>query len=330
VAYASKVNLPTVAKYSITDLECAAVVCAVKLFRPYLYGQDFELVTDHAALKWLMTSKDLTGRLHRWSLQLQEYDFAVVYRPGSSNVVADALSRAPVRAVKVVSDNEVVSGGQQSNEGQLTDDEIRAEPAKNKTVQRLKREGRYGDKKIETAYGLVCIRGEDRGRRVVLPGTLWAKVLRESHDSIFACHRRTPQTYFRISAVYWWPGMRDQVKHWVQSCRNCGTRRTKAKEMIPPLRRQHVEDVGDRWALDVAGPLPVTGGGNRYVVAAVDYATRYAVAVAVPTHTATDIARFIMERLVLVFGPMWELAMDGAPELNGRVIDELVALLQAK
>uniref|UniRef100_H3G585 Reverse transcriptase RNase H-like domain-containing protein n=1 Tax=Phytophthora ramorum TaxID=164328 RepID=H3G585_PHYRM len=93
VAYASKVNSDTVARYGITDLECAAVVWAVKLFRPYLYGRKFELVTDHTALKWLMTSKDLTGRLHRWALQLQEYDFGVVYRPGSTNVVADALSR---------------------------------------------------------------------------------------------------------------------------------------------------------------------------------------------------------------------------------------------
>ncbi|KAE8956365.1 hypothetical protein PR001_g31756, partial [Phytophthora rubi] len=54
IAYASKVNSPTVAKYGITDLECAAVVWAVKLFRPYLYGRRFELVTDHSALSWLM------------------------------------------------------------------------------------------------------------------------------------------------------------------------------------------------------------------------------------------------------------------------------------
>lgn len=97
VAYASKVNSETVAKYNITDLECAAVVWAVKLFRPYLYGRRFQLVTDHSALKWLMTSKNLTGRLHRWALQLQEYDFQIEYRPGSTNVVADALSRAPVQ-----------------------------------------------------------------------------------------------------------------------------------------------------------------------------------------------------------------------------------------
>ncbi|OWZ14949.1 Retrovirus Polyprotein [Phytophthora megakarya] len=79
IAYTSKTNSDAVVKYGTTDLECVAV-----LFRSYVYGWRFELVTDHAALKWLMTSKDLMGRLHR---------------PGASNVVADALSRTPVNAV---------------------------------------------------------------------------------------------------------------------------------------------------------------------------------------------------------------------------------------
>ncbi|KAE9259323.1 hypothetical protein PR003_g34835, partial [Phytophthora rubi] len=104
----------------------------------------------------------------------------------------------------------------------------------------------------------------------------------------------------------------------------------KAREVIPPLRSQGVGDPGDRWALDVAGPLPLTSGGNRYVIAAVDYATRYSVVAAVPNHTAKDVANFIAEKLVFVFGPMWELTMDGAPELNGKVIDALVEVLQAK
>jgi len=82
-------------------LECLAVVWSVKLFRPYLYGRAFGIITDHAALKWLMTRPNLAGRLHRWSLTLQEYEFTIEYRPGTTNVVADALSRAPdaVRAV---------------------------------------------------------------------------------------------------------------------------------------------------------------------------------------------------------------------------------------
>jgi hypothetical protein len=101
IACASKVNSSAESNYSITELECLAVVWSVKLFRPYLYGRAFGIITDTAALKWLMTRPNLAGRLHRWSLTLQEYEFTIEYRPGTTNVVADALSRAPatVRAV---------------------------------------------------------------------------------------------------------------------------------------------------------------------------------------------------------------------------------------
>jgi hypothetical protein len=101
MAFASKVNNNAEANYSITELECVAVVWAVKLFRPYLYGRTFEIITDHAALKWLMTRPNLAGRLHRWSLTLQEYEFDIVYRPGATNVAADALSRAPAAVLAI-------------------------------------------------------------------------------------------------------------------------------------------------------------------------------------------------------------------------------------
>jgi hypothetical protein len=101
MAFASKVNNNAEANYSITELECLAVVWAVKLFRPYLYGRTFEIITDHAALKWLMTRPNLAGRLHRWSLTLQEYEFDIVYRPGATKVVADALSGAPAAVLAI-------------------------------------------------------------------------------------------------------------------------------------------------------------------------------------------------------------------------------------
>ncbi|GMF51123.1 unnamed protein product [Phytophthora fragariaefolia] len=214
--------------------------------------------------------------------------------------------------------------------GQLTDTEIKQWQHDSKWARKLQRDGKYLGQQIVTKDGLVYMLGNDKALRVVLPVALRAKALREAHDSIYSGLLRTPQTFARVAQIYWWPGMRTQVKLWVPNCRDCGTRKTRPTAGIPPLRSQCIGAVGDRWALDVAGPLPVTADGNRYVIAATDYASRYAVAVATPAHTAVDIAKFIMERIVLVYGPMREVVMDGAPELDGAMIKELVKLLQAR
>ena len=68
------------------------MVYALKLFRHYLLGRHFQLLTDHAPLQWLSAQK-MEGMLCRWALAMQEYDFHIVYRKGSLNANADALSR---------------------------------------------------------------------------------------------------------------------------------------------------------------------------------------------------------------------------------------------
>ena len=95
VAYASRSNNNAESNYSSYEGEALAAVWAIAHFRPYLYGQKFTLVTDHQPLKWLMESDKLTGKLARWALLLQEYDFEVVHRAGIANLDADGLSRNP-------------------------------------------------------------------------------------------------------------------------------------------------------------------------------------------------------------------------------------------
>lgn len=61
--------------------------------RPYLEGYHFTIINDHQALKWLTALKNPTRRLALWALNLQPYDYEILYRKGALNRVADALSR---------------------------------------------------------------------------------------------------------------------------------------------------------------------------------------------------------------------------------------------
>ena len=77
-----------------TDASNLVLVLAVNHFRTYLLGRKFSLITDHSALRWLH-SIEAKGRIGRWVMELQEYDFDVKHRPGSDHGNADALSRLP-------------------------------------------------------------------------------------------------------------------------------------------------------------------------------------------------------------------------------------------
>ncbi|UYV67135.1 hypothetical protein LAZ67_4004029 [Cordylochernes scorpioides] len=83
--------------YTISELECLAIVECVDKFRVYLLGTRFVIYSDHHALQWLKTIKDPTGRLFRWSLRLSAYDYEVKYLKGSRQYEADlhTLSRNP-------------------------------------------------------------------------------------------------------------------------------------------------------------------------------------------------------------------------------------------
>lgn len=95
VEYASRLLNSAERNYTTTEREALAVIWALSKFRGYIKGLPFTVITDHQALKWLMSLKSPTGRLARWALILQAYGVKIQYQPGRLNNVADALSRPP-------------------------------------------------------------------------------------------------------------------------------------------------------------------------------------------------------------------------------------------
>jgi hypothetical protein len=93
VAYALRQLRKHEVNYPTHDLELAAVVHALKIWRHYLMGKRCELYTDHKSLKYIFTQSNLNLRQRRWLELIKDYDLGINYHPGKANVVADALSR---------------------------------------------------------------------------------------------------------------------------------------------------------------------------------------------------------------------------------------------
>ena len=79
--------------YPTHDMELAAIVFALKIWRHYLYDKEFEVYSDHKSLKYIFTQRDINMRQHRWMEFLEDYDFTLHYHPDKANVVDDSLSR---------------------------------------------------------------------------------------------------------------------------------------------------------------------------------------------------------------------------------------------
>ena len=92
MAYGSRQLKNHKQNYPTHDMELAAIVFAMKAWRHYLYGEQFEVFSDHKSLKYIFTQRDLNMRQCRWMEFLEDYDFTLHYHPGKENVVADALS----------------------------------------------------------------------------------------------------------------------------------------------------------------------------------------------------------------------------------------------
>jgi hypothetical protein len=114
VYYASRRLLKAERNYSTTEREALRMIYSVTKFRHYLLGKRFTFHVDHSTLVYLVSKASLTGKLARWTLLLQEYEFDIVHRPGAQHVVADYLSRlesgeAPAGVADDFPDTEVMT-----------------------------------------------------------------------------------------------------------------------------------------------------------------------------------------------------------------------------
>jgi hypothetical protein len=93
ISFVARSLQPSERRYSTTQKELLAIVFALKKLHYYLWGRHFTLYTDHRALTFMHSQKEMNSMLTAWQETILDYTFKVVYRPGVLNVLPDALSR---------------------------------------------------------------------------------------------------------------------------------------------------------------------------------------------------------------------------------------------
>ena len=98
LCFLSRSTSDTERRWTATELECGAIIYAIKKNRQLFYGIPFVIITDHQPLKNLESLATKVNRVQRWFDFLSAYTYELIYRPGTANANADMMSRLPLPA----------------------------------------------------------------------------------------------------------------------------------------------------------------------------------------------------------------------------------------
>ncbi|UYV76114.1 hypothetical protein LAZ67_13002577, partial [Cordylochernes scorpioides] len=315
IAYASRTLSKAEKNYSTTERECLAVIWAIGKFRPYLYGRPFEVVSDHHSLCWLAGLKDPSGRLARWALKLQDFEATITYKSGVKHKDADCLSRYPLPESPALTSLTLV------REQQNLDPDITK-------ISNALNQGE-GAERFEMKNGLLYKRNFDPlGRRLllVIPKCMRPDILKEFHDVPTAGHLGFARTYDRIRKRYFWPGLYNSVRRYVAHCKEC--QRRKGENKLPAGKLIPIKPPSfpfQKIGMDLLGRFPLSDKGNRWIIVCTDYLTKYAIAKALPSGTAAEIATFILEEVILKHGAPREIITDRGRAFMSQMVKEVTS-----
>lgn len=268
--------------YSVSEKECLAVIQSIKKFKGFIEYSHFTVETDHQALCWLMKIKEPTGRLARWALELQGYNFDVAYRAGNLNRPADALSRAA--AVYVVeslhiSREELVSAQDGDFMLKSIKDFLLLSILPNVAVEQKDKILKLARDAFVSSDGCLYKRVNPISKpweddindyKVWVPDSLKLKILEYFHCCLLAGHLAIRKTYFRIEERFWWKSMRKDVVKFVSSCLTC--QKVKPDRTGSSFLGKAGEICGpwERISIDLMGPYTRGINQSKFLLVVVD------------------------------------------------------------
>ncbi|GKB07982.1 reverse transcriptase domain-containing protein [Tanacetum coccineum] len=311
IHYASKTMTEAQIHYTTTEKEMLAVVYAFEKFRPYLVLSKSIVYTDHSALKYLMNKQDAKPRLLRWVLLLQEFDITILDKKGSENLAADHLSRLENPHKDVLENKDinehfpletlgVISNGSTPWFADFANYHAGNFIIKGMSTQQKRKF--FKDVKHYFWDDPYLFRTcADQIIRRCVSGHEALEILKACHEGPTGGHHSANLTARKVfDAGFFWPTIYRDAHSMIKSCDTCQRQGKISHRDEMPQNAIQVCEIFDIWGIDFMGPFP-SSKGNKYILVAVDYLSKWVEAKALPTNDARVVVK-ILKSLFARFG----------------------------
>ncbi|GFW76207.1 transposon Ty3-I Gag-Pol polyprotein [Trichonephila clavipes] len=198
----SKKTSDTERKCTSFELEVLAVVEALKKIRIYVLGTPFKIITDCNALVKTLSKKELNPRIARWALYLEEFNYTIEHRTGSTMTHVDALCRPP-RCMLIQNSVHL-----QCIKVQQADDQIAA-------IKTLLETTPHDNYIVKNKLLYETVNGTDL---LVVPDEMQANIIKTAHER---GHFAVQRTQDLVSKNFYIPRLKDKVEKCIQNCVTC-------------------------------------------------------------------------------------------------------------
>nr|GEW58059.1 reverse transcriptase domain-containing protein [Tanacetum cinerariifolium] len=256
IHYASKTMTKAQIHYTMTEKEMLAIVYTFEKFRPYLVLSKSIVYTDHSALKYLLNKQDAKPRFLRWVLLLQEFDIIILDKKGSENLAADHLSRLKNPHQDVLENKDINENFPLETLGSLTSH--------------------------NTPWFVDIVNFHAA-----------FEILKACHEGPSGGHHGANLTAKKVFDVgFFWPSIYRDAHKTIKTCDICQRQGKTSQRDEMPQNSIQVCEIFDIWGIDFMGPFP-SSKGNKYILVAVDYLSKWVEAKALPTNDARVVVKFL-------------------------------------